>query len=215
MKKILRVLFIIVFLTITYVVVKQYRKVHPPMDFSHPISSQVDPKYHSRNSLNTYYNLCFEVESLAQYFWFENLINILEENQHNPEALKARKNYLAKLHLLQSIESELVQSKGLKTQGYSNFDIQKIEQIGIRQFLQLEKEKRLEESLAVLAEKGTISRFVYFTQCQLNLFGYQIREDGIFDSETEQAVIKYQKSIQQFPTGMMDKYTYRKLVENL
>ncbi len=214
MKKIIKVLLSIVFLFISYVGYKQYKKVHPPVDFSHIIPNDIDLQYHDKLKLIAYHNICFELESLAQSFWYENLIDISQENPKEPLALKERKRYLQKLHLLKNIESDLVKSTYFKKQGHSNFEIQRIEKIGIQQFLKDQQEKIFQERIHILGQKGDVSKFILLIQQKLNQLGYQIKEDGIFNSETEAALFKYQLSIHLEPTGLLDKYTYRKLVGN-
>ncbi len=213
MKKVFKFLLIGLFLYATFVVYEQYKRVHPPVDFSYSIPTEIDSNYHAIIKLNNYYDLCFEVESLAQKFWYDNLINIQADQQTYPIALTARRKHLQKLRIIKAIEKDLIQSKSFKNKGYTNFDIKKIEQVGLQNFLQAEKELFFQEGLNILAEKGQYSRLIYFTQVQLNLKGFTIKEDGIFNLETENALASYQKSINHLPTGLLDQYTFRKLVK--
>ena len=53
-------------------------------------------------------------------------------------------------------------------------------------------------------EFGDVSRWVQVAQEYLNRYGFELREDGVFDKLTLQAVYDYQESLGVEPTGVVD-----------
>lgn len=213
MKKVVRALVLIVVAIVSFVIYKSYKRANPPSDFSYKIPAQIDTNYYSKSLLNNYFDLCYELEETAQSLWYNEFINVHQKDLKEPMAMQAKRRYMQKLRFLKGMEAKLLESANLKGKGFSNYDIQEIERIGLSQYQKNKADLSFEESTTILAEKGQTSQFILWMQTRLNLQGADIREDGIFDTETEEAVTSFQQDNKLSPTGLMDKLTYKLLVQ--
>lgn len=207
MKKLALLVLIISLPLIGFFQYKNYRRFHPPSDYEYSISSTIDNDYHNQAMVEEYYTKVVEIGAFARAQWNANGIDVRFPQSEIVEEKNASAYYNRLLSRTSYLESKLENSRLLKEEGLSNEDIQLIEG-GYRK-----------EDLIWLNSKqgileiafGDRSEYVWQVQKKLISKGYVHRLDGLFGTDTQNAIISFQQDHELFASGDITESTFAKL----
>lgn len=210
MKKLIVLLIIVLLGFIVFFQFKKYTRLNAPAQYEYPINPKVDVNYYDQKMVADYYELAFEVGSYARSQWFNHKIDVLYKDNSSDASLKATAVYNQMKASVAEIENHLLLSSKLKSQGFSNADIRAMDSRGEspKQYLLY---KKIQNADLKFGDEGSD---VLIMQQELNKKGLKIRIDGIFDRETEDAVMKFQLENNLFADGIADERTLLKLISN-
>ena len=207
MKRLFYLIVIITLPIIAWFQYSQYRRFHPPKDYSFPLSDDIDAEYHDPELIKSYYLAAEEIENYASYAWNKHGVDVKMGSPMDPEEKKFVETWQKMIAAARFMELKLKNSKELKAKGMTNEQIRK-QEIGIS--YQLDAKDLLNNQ--VIAQQGQESGTVYEIQKMLISRGYDIPLDGIFKEETYQAVQKFQQTRNLFPSGIVDMLTLKSLM---
>lgn len=217
MKKIIIVLLIIIVGFLAYDFYKDWRRLHPD-NANYEASEKIDITYHDDSVLFSYYEAIEDLNSYVQYEWSVNDVDVINPSDDDIETQRAIKKYASKRALVKYLENKLENSAHLKSEGWTNDQIQQKE-LGITQQPQPSKVLPLYKDMLVAFPKnelktGSRGVLVYEVQKLLNkALKDSIVVDGVYSTMTTQAVSKFESAHSLFPDGQLDALTLEKLVE--
>lgn len=203
--------FIIVIVTLPLIAFFQFqnwRKFHPPKDYTLAPSPEIDPNYHDPEVVLNYYTSLQQAATYARYCWKEYRVDVRSDypaDSKKQQYIKTHQNYLATAQML---KQKLVKSAAWKKQGYSNEEIINMESLG-----ELPEELHQLLTNKVMAKIGDKSQMVYQVQQELVEKGYAMPIDGVFKTETQEALKYFQRDQKLFPSGILDRITLERLFE--
>ena len=210
MKRLLLIVFIIsigVYLTVQYY---KDRRFNPPSAYDYEISDEIDRNYHDPSLLENYYETALEVGTYARSLWFNESIDVRNLDKENYRSIEAIQHYNQLIVAAKRLEDQLVYSKSLKDQGYSDAETQLMIQEGLNPTdIKLNRMSHL-----LNLQIGLAGSEVWDLQLLLNEKGDSIPVDGIFSSITRQRVIEIQRSNNIYPSGTIDEKTLRILLKD-
>ncbi|MCB4807122.1 peptidoglycan-binding protein [Tamlana sp. 62-3] len=220
MKKILITILVVIIAIFGYNEYKDYKRFHPKTS-NYKTSENIDLDYYNKTIVHNYFNAVENLNGYVLMQWSANEIDVKSPENDNKETEYAVNQYREKLAKVKYFEALLKQSKKLKNQGFNNADVQNFELKGLsveayNKKLNAEKYKnRLMSSIPKenLNYGGGGNAFVYEVQKLLVKKGYNIPLDGIFKSETRNAIIDFETKHNLFPDGQIDEYTLEALLE--
>jgi len=200
MKRLFAFFVVVTLGSILYFEVKNYRKFSYPNNYDYSLKTkEIDVNYYDSKLLLEYYELASKIGTFARTQWSNFDIDVLTPEE-NTQAQNAAQNYQMMLARLKFIESKLLQSQKLKSQGLDNEAIAYIFSKGIS-----EKNYQLHRLLQnKVFKKGDEDATIWEVQKIINTKGKTIRIDGIFNEETEQAIKDIQKEKNVYPSGLLD-----------
>lgn len=207
MKKVIVSLVIILLLAITFFQYKKYTRLNAPHTYEYSISDQVDGAYYDPAVVKDYYEIAYEVGSFAREQWVNYRIDVLYQDNSSPQSKQATLTYNKMRAAAKELELRLIESKQLKSQGYSNAEIKVMHEKG----LSTSDYKLFTAFGSTIYKYGDEDKGIYYMQQKLNEKGYPIRIDGIFNQETKHAVMDFQEKENLFPSGIAGKETLQLL----
>lgn len=199
-QKILLFLCLIILSIILFIKFLDYKKYHVSYQPAIAISNKIDIDYYDVSYLKEYYENIVELNQFARQTWVEEGIDVklLSSNRENKYAATFFKNKYAKILLY---EKKLQYAQSLKSEGYSNKDIEKIISKGIDKEIY-----KLLQSVqeTTLIKNGATGKSVWAIQKKLVAKNYEINADGIYDLHTLEAVKEFQNKHNLFPSGEID-----------
>lgn len=203
--------FLVVIITLPLIAFFQFqnwRKFHPPKNYTEIPSTEIDTNYHNPELVMKYYTSIQQAATYARYCWKEHRVDVRSDypaDSKKQQFLLTYQNYLATAQML---KQKLTQSAQWKKQGYSNEEIQKMENMG-----EMPSELKQLITNKVLAKIGDTNQMVYHIQRKLVERGYAMPIDGVFKSETEDALKNFQRDQSMFASGILDRITLERLFE--
>ena len=209
MKRLFYLVMIITLPLIAFFQFDRYRRFHPPTDYEYPLNSGIDATYHDPTLVLKYHTTAHQIGTYAKHCWRKWKLDVHSVNPTDPRYAEQLMTYQQYLATTQQLEGRLLQSASWKAEGYSNAEIQQLEEgktLTTEQFV---------ESLInnpILAKVGDRGPLVYEIQRALRKRSYDLPWDGIYRSETERDVRNFQEKQQLFPSGVVDKQTLLRLL---
>ncbi|WKN44761.1 peptidoglycan-binding domain-containing protein [Tunicatimonas pelagia] len=209
MKRLAILIVIITLPVITYYQYQKYRRFHPPVEYSYTTNDSIDVYYYDPAVLQHYYKNVYEIGAFARQMWYNKQIDVRFPDENDTEAMPAARYYQQLLQTTAYLEGRLIRSQQLKQAGFTNQNIKVMEAEGLSPLsFYLTKH----QSLIGLA-RGEKNASVWQLQKLLRKHDHDIPLDGIFNKITEQALQDFQQSQDLYPSGQVDEYSLRKLLD--
>ncbi|KJD36599.1 hypothetical protein PW52_02835 [Tamlana sedimentorum] len=219
MKKILITILVVIIIIFAYNEYKDYKRFHPETS-SYKSCDCVDLDYYNKTIVYDYFNAIENLNGYVLMQWSANEIDVKSPENDNKETEYAVNQYREKLAKIKYFEAILAQSKKLKNKGFNNADVKSFELEGLSLDAynkKLKAEKYKNQLMSSIPKEnlnyGRGSAFVYEVQKILINKGYNIPLDGIFRSETRNAIIDFETKHNLFPDGQIDESTLEALLE--
>ncbi|MEQ9404812.1 MAG: peptidoglycan-binding domain-containing protein [Cyclobacteriaceae bacterium] len=207
MKRILFVVIIITLPLIAYFQYKKYTRFNPPSQLEYVIADNIDVNYHNQSLVSEYYRNAVEIGAFARSKWSNESIDVRFPDQNDLVQVNAAKYYNQLVARTKELEVRLQNAAVLKSKGYSNNDIIKAES-GIPSDL---IESKIDRTTMEVLRIGDRNRFVWKLQEKLISKGYPHLLDGLFGTDTQNALIRYQNDQGLFPSGAMNPEVFDEL----
>ncbi len=209
MKRILTIAVIAFLVIFGYSKYREIQRFKAPSQYDYEISEEIDVNYHDPATLSTYYKKANEIGSFARSVWSSERVDVLYPNKQDQMELLMAKEYQDLIAEVQQLEGSLKQSAQLKSQGFDNLDIRRMEVngMGAQQYQYEQSIGNAEVELNI----GDNGQLVYMVQRYLGNLGYEIILDGIYKEQTSEAVVKFQEKQGLLPSGIVDAITLRRL----
>lgn len=186
-----RILPYVLVLGLAVVVIVQYMKLqrlNPPEAFQYEFREDIDLDYHNPAAVATYYETGRAAGTYARDVWRNEGVHVWTPGD-GLEDQAAAKHYNRLLNLADSIGARLSRSQKLKSQGFNNAEILRMENEGLSPaYLQV-----LRTFGSDLMKRGDDNNGVFVLQGLLIGLGYEMPHDGYFWQETETAVKDFQQ----------------------
>ena len=207
MKKLLLLVVIVTLPIIAFFQFKNYRRFHPPVAYEYEISANIDVNYHDYSLVEDYYKNAVEIGAFARLQWRNEGIDVRFPSQDVTAELNAAARYNQLIARTQFIEKTLITSAQLKADGFSNDDIKHIEAGVPETFVKW----MVNKSEIIQISFGDQSQYVWLVQRKLIEKGYDHALDGLFGTDTQDAITTFQQDNQLYPAGSLDEQTFVKL----
>lgn len=209
MKRIVVLFFIVSIAFLLYFQYVKYRKFSSPNDYDYKINTKdIDINYYDQTLLNEYFEKATSLGNFARQQWTNYEIDVLHPD-NTTQAQNAALFYQQTLARVRFIEAKLIASQKLKSQGFDNNDIALIEQKNISPS-NLKIYRLLGDKTY---KKGDENKVIWEVQKLINQKGLNIKVDGGFSNETEQAIKTIQEKHQSYPSGIIDEEFLRLLLQ--
>jgi hypothetical protein len=216
MKQLIILLLLIIAFFIGYGQYSQYKRFNSP-DVDYKITKEIDDAYYNQETVINYYKAIEDLNSFVKMQWTVNDIDVRTPEENTEEAKLAVKKYADKLATIKYYESKLEKSSELKTKGFSNEEIQFLENTGTDL-------KSYQKSIAINKIKsmfnpdktmlyGDKSALIFEIQKQLNQNGFEVKIDGVYKLETLNAIKDFEEKNNLFIDGVLDVLTLDALFE--
>jgi hypothetical protein len=207
MKKLLFGIIIITLPLIVFFQYKDFKRFNPPTSYEYVVNENLDLNYHNYALVEEYFAKVVEISAYARKQWRNEGVDVRFPDQYSQTELNIAKYYNELLSRVQWLEAKLLESKQWKVKGYSNDDIQKIESGISPEMIKwlTEKEQLINTVL------GDTGEYVWILQKQLVSKGFDHPFDGVFGSETKNALISFQEKNNLYPSGQMSERTFKAL----
>lgn len=180
----------------------RYRRFHPPQDYAFPLNDSIDVHYHDPEMVLKYYETAEQCATYARYCWREARVDVLRHDPYDPEHGDLVRRYQQMTSLARFLEGKLLASARLKAQGFSPADIREWEQQGISPTLFRVLQQTGPYPFIQVGEEGSA---VMAIQRLLKARGRPLQVDGIFDQETQSAIIQAQEGLGLEVNGVVDR----------
>ncbi|EAY28460.1 peptidoglycan-binding domain-containing protein [Microscilla marina] len=208
-----RIVVFILLVANVYLAINQYlkyRRYNPGRDYNYIAKTkEIDANYHDTKLVTEYFELAHKAGSFARKVWYNEGIDVLYEDQTNPQSQNAVQAYNQMLARIKHLEAKLIASKKMKAQGLDNKAIKFVEKKGITP-KNYELFQRIEKQPII---KGDTTLLTWEVQNQLIKKGYKIPLDGKYRDVTEEAIMKFQIKNKIFASGKVDERTLRLLLK--
>ena len=212
-------LFLLVVLIGSYIFIHKYlehKKYENISRFDKLPNDSIDVNFYDPSIVKMYFKNCKQLTDLAKTLWLKNGIDVAKDKTGFGEAESKLNSYNALLRITQPMEIHLKESRELKEQGLSNEEISEILNKGITiGAYQIEKDKQaaFEFLKGKNVNRASSADQVWEMQKLLNANEYNIAIDGIFNSNTDSALVDYQTKNNLFPSHTCNDVTLIHLVK--
>lgn len=210
MKKPLIALIIIIVLIFSYNKYQDYKRFNGPQT-NYEAKKNIDINYHNKTTVFNYQNAIYSLNGFVSAQWSMHGIDVLSPEKDTKQTQLAINTYAKKLAKVKHYESILAQSILLKEKGLNNKDIQLFEETGltVEEFQEQQKKKKhiqtIRDSFAKKNIKiGQKSPLVFEIQKLLINNGYSVENDGVFKTETSEALKIFETKQNLLPDGKLD-----------
>ena len=209
MKRILGIAVVIFLLIYGYSKYQEYQRFHPPSNYDYEISDEIDVNYHDQDVLARYYRGAEAIGQYARSVWTSHKIDVLHAREDRPQQQVFAEEYLRMKAEIAHLEDKLVQSARYKGQGFDNADIRMMELSGMSP-QNYRFQKNIDHLGPVELKLKDQGQMVYLVQKKLAELGYELKQDGIYEKETQDIVVEFQEKSGLLPTGGVDALTVHK-----
>jgi|JI8StandDraft_2_1071088.scaffolds.fasta_scaffold03134_8 hypothetical protein len=201
MKRVFSLLIVILFGTLVFFQVKNYRKFSAPNAYDYVINTKdIDINYYDQKMVLEYFETATKLGNFAREQWANHGVDVLYPESDDIQSVNASGTYQRMLSRVKFLEAKLVYSQKIKAQGFNNETIAYIEKHGIS-----EKQYAIHSMMAGKTfKKGDKDPVIWEIQKLINQKGTTIQIDGFFNDETELAIKKIQEQKQIYPSGVLD-----------
>ncbi len=208
MKRLLSIVIIIGIIAYILVQFLKDRRFNPPSAYDYEISQTIDTDYYDPSVVKEYYKTALEVGSYARSLWNNDKIDVRFMDKAREKSKEATAYFESLQATAMWLETKLEKSKEWKDLGYTDDDVQLMEQGLTKKDLELRSKAHL-----IGLKRGTNGAPVWELQKMLNLSGDSIPEDGLFNQITVNRVREFQRANNLFPSGEIDKQTLQALLK--
>ena len=218
LKKVMLFLFLVLLGFGIYKIYYSYTNYSHVERLDYKIAPTIDENYFDKIELATYKNNAIALSKMARELWIEHRIDVSEKN---PDVCKkgslAYQEYLLLFNQTKTIEQKLTSSKELKNnESLNNSAIKEILEndytIGVY-YTQNEARQSYNFLKGKNTRKGSAPAEIWELQKLLNYKEFDITVDGIFNIQTDSALVSFQKSNNLYPSHICDDITLEKLAE--
>jgi len=201
MKRVFAFLILVLLGVIVFFQFKNYRKFSTPNAYDYTINTkEVDINYHDQKAVIEYFETATRLGNYAREQWLNYDVDVLFPEKDNIQSVNASTTYQKMLSRIKFLETRLIYSQKMKTQGFSNDAIAYIEKHGIS-----EKQYAIHSIMeGKTFRKGDKDAVIWEVQKLIHQKGNPIQIDGLYNEETEAAIKKIQAEKQVFPSGVLD-----------
>lgn len=220
MKQLIILLLLIILGIIGYGQYATYKRYHTA-NAAYKTSTAIDLEYHNQSTLADYFNAIENLNSFVTMQWTANEIDVRTPDDTSEETKIAVANYAKKLANIKYLEQKLLKSTELKKTGYTNKEIKFLEEKGISNSENsvIEKEKSYSKTLRLMFEKNENkyllknNAFIFEIQKLLVKKGHTIQIDGLYKTETANAIKSFEVTNNLFADGIIDLLTLEALLK--
>lgn len=219
MKKILILAIVIIILIFSYNKYQNYRRFNGPKT-NYKTKSVIDINYHNKDVLFNYQSAISTLNSFVNMQWCVYRIDIINPTKDTKQIQLALNTYAQKLAKIIYYENILIQSSQLKSIGFNNKDISLFEETGLNlnAYNKLQKKKsHLQKIRNNYNNKpiamGEKSPLIFEIQKLLNKNGFTVKNDGVYQIETSNAIRAFETKHNLFPDGKLDTISLEYLLE--
>ncbi len=206
-----RLLFIIFIISIGSYLTVQYfkdRRYNPPSNYDYVISEDIDRDYYDPSVLENYYQSALEVGSYARSLWYNEGLDVRFPDDEKFESIEAMKHYNQLIVAVKTLEDQLVYSKMLKDEGFSDDEVIMM----LKNEMEPSEMELIDSEYLIGLQIGDKGSEVWDLQLLLNNHGDSIPVDGIFSVATLDRVIAIQESAMIYPSGEIDEKTLKAIL---
>jgi len=207
MKNLFYLIVVICLPLIAFFQFQNWRKFHPPKNYTESPSPDIDPNYHNSDVVLQYFQSLEQAATYARFCWKEHRIDVKSTSPHSSTEQTYVDTYQQYLAKAQMLKQKLIKSAEWKKRGFGNEEIILLEEKG--NFLPRELSYLLDNK--VMAKVGDQSQLVFEVQKVLVEKGYSMPIDGVFKRETQEALKKFQTDQGIYPSGVLDRLSLEKL----
>lgn len=219
MKKLLILLIAIILCIFAFNKFQDYKRFNGP-NVNYEISDKVDLNYHDKIILHNYYNAISQLNGFVNMQWSANRIDVVDPGNDDKQTQFAVEQFAKKRSVVKFYEDVLIQSKLLKGKGYTNRDVKCFEKenLSYDEFVLFENKIKYRNIILksyndYKVKKGSVNMLVFELQKMLNNKGFKIKIDGVFDSETADALKRFEEQRNLYPDGELDLLVLDSLLE--
>ncbi|WP_139956156.1 peptidoglycan-binding domain-containing protein [Flavicella sediminum] len=210
MKQLIIFLLLIIVGLIGYGKYNQYKRYHTS-EINYSSEKTLDFDYHNQDLVLNYHNAIEDLNSFTKLQWTANNIDVRTPEEDDDATKQAVAKYSEKLATLHYYERKLENSANLKKDGLSNTEIKHLEETGtdLKEYQNAIHNKKIKN----LYDPNTVMRYghssvlVYEVQKKLNTLSFSIKIDGLYKSETKDAITEFEEINDLFPDGIIDPLT--------
>ncbi len=221
MKRILILILITIVLIFSYNTYKEYQRFHNPNNLLQA-SKDIDVNYFDSKVLIQYYEQLEQLNSYITMMWSVYKIDVRSPEHENAETKYAINHYYKLKAVLLKLEETLKYSKKLKLQGASNDEIENsikgnktLEELELQEAQEKYRNRILNTYTLSFKSKANYIALVYEVQKLLYRVGYKIVIDGLYNTETEEAMKAFEKSNELMPDGKLDLLSLELLIDQV
>ncbi|SDS07368.1 Putative peptidoglycan binding domain-containing protein [Polaribacter sp. KT25b] len=210
MKQLIIFILIIIAGLIGYGKYNQYKRYNSPQ-INYKTDKKLDISYHNQDLVLRYYEAVENLDSFTMLQWSANNIDVRTPEDDDDATKNAVNTYAKKLAKVNYYEMILENSLQLKEKGLSNNEIKFIEENGI-DLASYKKEvnfkiiKNLFDPKVNLY-KGEKNAIIFEVQKRLNDLGSNIKIDGVYRTETLEAIKNFEEKNNLLADGFIDELT--------
>lgn len=215
MKKLFIIIGVILAIWFGIVQYRNYVRFHPPAPFDHAINDSIDAHYYNAQGALQYFQAVQEAGQIARNAWFEQGIDVRMQNPVTGEGRVYVEKYNQAHAMANFWERKLIASQQLKNLGFTNADIQFIEEKGATAkslYAEAARVESLKWSGGVL-KQGDDNVSVFRVQQLLKKTGKELPVDGYFEAITRASVETFQRENGLHVTGVINDLTLAVLYE--
>ncbi|MDD7914349.1 peptidoglycan-binding domain-containing protein [Polaribacter ponticola] len=210
MKQIIIFLLLIIVLLIGYGKYNQYKRYNTS-EVNYKTDRKIDLEYHNKTLLLNYYEAIERVNNFTKLQWTANNIDVRTPENDDIETVSAIEKYSTKIGKVKYYEAILENSLNLKKQGFTNKEIQFLEEKGI-DLKTFNKKKKFEQiknlyDPKINLYKGEKNAIIFEVQKRLNELDYSIKVDGVYRIETLKAIKDFEQKNNLLVDGFIDALT--------
>lgn len=203
-------LLIIIAMIIGYGKYSQYKRYNSP-EVNYKTSEKIDVNYHHQEILLKYYEAIESLDSYVMLQWSANEIDVRTPEDDDVETKYAVNEYSKKLAKVKYYEAILEASSKLKEQGLSNKEIKFLQEnnIDLKSYHQKKRFEIIKTlfNCSINLYDGKKNAIVYEVQKELNKKGYKIQIDGVYRTETINAIKTFEEKNNLLADGFLDDLT--------
>lgn len=199
MKQIIIILLVVIVGIMGYNLYKKYHRFNPP-NFEYSVPEGIDANHPNKDLLLNYYQAVEAVNGYVITQWGANEIDVRNPEDDNAQTLAAVSEYAKKLGYVKYYESQLLKPKEEKTA--IKKDTSKVE--NRKKLVQKLFYANAQANGLQIGDRGAL---VYEIQRLLVQKGDSIVHDGIFSTETFNAIYGFEEQNGLFADGILDAIT--------
>ena len=209
MKKLFYLVIIVALPIIVFFQYQDYTRFRPEAEYDFVLNNEVDVNYYDQALVMEYFSNAVEIGAVARRFWYGNDIDV-KFPEESIQAQNAAALYNQLIARNTFIEGKLLRSAEFKKGGYSNDQI-----LDLENGIDPEKRELMGQRANYLGlTTGDISSYAWNVQKQLAVKGYTLPLDGVFLTESDNALKQFQTDNGMFPSGTVDEETFEALFLN-
>ena len=217
MKELIIFLLVIIAIIIGYGQYSQYQRFSLE-NYEYKAIKGIDLDYHDKPFLLDYYEAVEDLNNCVITQWSANGIDVRTPEGDDEETQAGVKIYTKKLANVKFYEGQLIQSSLLKAKGMTNQDVKSLEEDGVTMEDKLREAHKVKlitmfGDVSNTVKLGESSALVYEIQKLLKAKGLDVTVDGVFKSNTADAISAFETKNKLYADGKLDIFTLEALLK--